>query len=200
MDNGMSVDVVDASHDALPEFLFRCHADVSEDGAGEFGEESLDEVLTRSTNSPSGRARAPAPPHACGRTPVARSCGHRCRRSPVVGAGRQIHVLVFFQVSHGSALGSTRTWGRTVNGTLIQASASSDSSVSARVNVSGPFLGHPFKRGGCRSGGRQWSHSWSKPGCLRSCLSWCSASCSSTRSTSSCRRPSASRATPGPRH
>jgi hypothetical protein len=44
MDDRMSVDVVDAGHDALPEFLFRCHADVSEDGAGEFGEEPLDEV------------------------------------------------------------------------------------------------------------------------------------------------------------
>ena len=44
-----------------------------------------------------------APPHACGRTPASRSCGHRRRRFPVVGAGRRpIQVLVFFQVSHGS--------------------------------------------------------------------------------------------------
>ena len=46
----------------------------------------------------------PAPPHGCDRTSASRSCVHRCRRFPVVGSGRRaIHVLVFFQVSHGSA-------------------------------------------------------------------------------------------------
>src|SRR5579872_5186993 len=40
----MAIDILDASHDALPEFVFRCHPDVTQDRAGELGEEALDEV------------------------------------------------------------------------------------------------------------------------------------------------------------
>jgi hypothetical protein len=59
----------------------------------------------RSRPVPISEASAvPAPPHACDKTPGSRSCGHRCRRFRVVGAGRRaIHVPVFFQVTHGSA-------------------------------------------------------------------------------------------------
>src|SRR5215475_13461012 len=44
MDDGVAIDVVDAGHDALLELVFRCHPDVTQDGAGEFGEEALNEV------------------------------------------------------------------------------------------------------------------------------------------------------------
>ena len=65
--------------------------------------ESASVVLAKDRPRPVPIA-VPAPPHACGRSPASRSCGHRCRRFRVVGASRrQIHVLVFFQVSHGSA-------------------------------------------------------------------------------------------------
>ena len=40
----MSVDVIDAGHDALLELLFGGHADVAQDGSGELGEESFDEI------------------------------------------------------------------------------------------------------------------------------------------------------------
>ena len=45
MDDGMAIDVVDAGHDAFLEFVFRCHADVTQDGAANLViEEALDEV------------------------------------------------------------------------------------------------------------------------------------------------------------
>jgi hypothetical protein len=44
MDEGVAVNVLDAGHDALLEFLLRGHADVAEDRSGELGEEALDEV------------------------------------------------------------------------------------------------------------------------------------------------------------
>jgi hypothetical protein len=69
---------------------------------------------------------APAPPHACGRKPTPRSCGHRCRRFLVVGAGRrQIHVLVFFQVTHGQAP-RPRTWAANGNRNINSGLSSSD--------------------------------------------------------------------------
>ena len=43
----MSIDLVDGSHDAILEFLFGSDADVAQDGAGELGEEALDEVEPR---------------------------------------------------------------------------------------------------------------------------------------------------------
>ena len=44
MDDGMAIDVIDGSHDAVLEFLFGSHADVAQDGAGELREEALDQV------------------------------------------------------------------------------------------------------------------------------------------------------------
>jgi hypothetical protein len=44
VDDWVSVDVIDAGHDALFEFLFRGHADMPQDGASKLGEESLDEI------------------------------------------------------------------------------------------------------------------------------------------------------------
>ena len=44
MDDWVSIDVIDGSHDAVLEFLFGSHADVAQDGAGELREEALDQV------------------------------------------------------------------------------------------------------------------------------------------------------------
>src|SRR5271165_2391173 len=44
MDDGVSVEVVDGGHDAVLELLFGCDSDVAQDGAGELGEETLDEI------------------------------------------------------------------------------------------------------------------------------------------------------------
>ena len=44
MDDWVSIDVIDAGHDALLEFLFGSHADVAQNGAGELREEALDQV------------------------------------------------------------------------------------------------------------------------------------------------------------
>jgi hypothetical protein len=44
VDDGIAIDVVNAGHDAPLEFVFRSHSDVPQDGAGELGEEALDEV------------------------------------------------------------------------------------------------------------------------------------------------------------
>ena len=47
MSNGVLVEVIHGSHDAVLEFLFGCHADVAQDGAGELGEEALDQIEPR---------------------------------------------------------------------------------------------------------------------------------------------------------
>ena len=44
MDDGISIDVIDAGHDALLEFVLRCHSDVTQDGTREFRKEALDEI------------------------------------------------------------------------------------------------------------------------------------------------------------
>src|SRR5206468_1377013 len=44
VDNGIPIDVLDTSHDALLEFVLGCHPDVAQDRSGELGEESLDEI------------------------------------------------------------------------------------------------------------------------------------------------------------
>jgi hypothetical protein len=44
VDDWVSINVIDGSHDAVLEFLFGSHADVAQNGAGEFGEETLDQV------------------------------------------------------------------------------------------------------------------------------------------------------------
>ena len=44
MDDGVSVEVVDCGHDPVLELLFGRDLDVAQDGAGELGEETLDEI------------------------------------------------------------------------------------------------------------------------------------------------------------
>ena len=44
MDDGMAVEFIHGSHDAVLEFLFGCDADVAQHRAGELGEEALDEI------------------------------------------------------------------------------------------------------------------------------------------------------------
>jgi hypothetical protein len=44
VNDGLLIEVIHGGHDAVPEFLLGCNADVTQDGAGEFGEEALDEV------------------------------------------------------------------------------------------------------------------------------------------------------------
>ena len=44
MDDGVSVKLVHGGHDAVLELLFGCDTNVAQDGAGELGEETLDEI------------------------------------------------------------------------------------------------------------------------------------------------------------
>ena len=44
MDGRVSIELVHCGDDALLEFLFRCDADVAQDGAGKLGKEALDEI------------------------------------------------------------------------------------------------------------------------------------------------------------
>ena len=44
MNDGMAIEFIHGSHDAVLEFLFGCDADMAEHGAGELGKEPLDEV------------------------------------------------------------------------------------------------------------------------------------------------------------
>jgi hypothetical protein len=44
VDDGVAVEVLHCGHEAVLEFLFGCDADVAEHGAGELGEEALDEI------------------------------------------------------------------------------------------------------------------------------------------------------------
>ena len=47
VDDRMAIDVVDTGHDAVLEFVFRCHPDMAQDRASKFGEEALDQVEPR---------------------------------------------------------------------------------------------------------------------------------------------------------
>ena len=44
MDDRVLVEVIHGGHDAILEFLLGCDADVTQDGAGELGEEALDQI------------------------------------------------------------------------------------------------------------------------------------------------------------
>ena len=44
MYNGMLVEIIHGSHDAIFEFLFGCDAYVTQNGAGQFREEAFDEI------------------------------------------------------------------------------------------------------------------------------------------------------------
>ena len=44
MDDRMAVEFIHGSHDAILEFLFGGDTDMAQDGAGELGKESLDEI------------------------------------------------------------------------------------------------------------------------------------------------------------
>jgi hypothetical protein len=54
----MSVEFVHGSHDAILEFLFGRDTDMSQDGAGKFGEEALDEVEPRAMLGSEGEFEA----------------------------------------------------------------------------------------------------------------------------------------------
>ena len=67
VDDRVAVEIMDELHDALFQLVFRADADVTEHGAGGFGEEPLDEIepeacLGVNTNRkrPSGRAASQA--------------------------------------------------------------------------------------------------------------------------------------------
>ena len=47
VDDGVGVDLGDAEQDAIAQFFPALHLDVTEEGAGHFGEEGLDEVEPR---------------------------------------------------------------------------------------------------------------------------------------------------------
>jgi hypothetical protein len=44
VNDGIAVEIMDRSHEAILELLLGCDADVTQDGAGEFGKEALDEI------------------------------------------------------------------------------------------------------------------------------------------------------------
>jgi hypothetical protein len=44
VEDGLLIEEIDGGHDAILEFPFRRDADVAQDGAGELGEEALDEI------------------------------------------------------------------------------------------------------------------------------------------------------------
>ena len=58
MDDGVSVELVHCGDDALLEFLFRCDADVAQDGAGKLGKEALDEIEPRAVLGREGEFEA----------------------------------------------------------------------------------------------------------------------------------------------
>jgi hypothetical protein len=47
MDNGMAIEFIHGSHEAILEFLFGCDTNMAQDRAGELGEEALNEVEPR---------------------------------------------------------------------------------------------------------------------------------------------------------
>jgi hypothetical protein len=47
INDGIAVEIIYSGHEAVLEFLFGCDADVAQDGAGEFGKETLDEIEPR---------------------------------------------------------------------------------------------------------------------------------------------------------
>ena len=44
MNDGLLIKIIYGGHEAILEFLFGCDADMTQDGAGEFREEALDEI------------------------------------------------------------------------------------------------------------------------------------------------------------
>ena len=44
MNDGLLVEIVDGGHDAILKFFFGGDADLAQDGAGELGEEALDQI------------------------------------------------------------------------------------------------------------------------------------------------------------
>ena len=58
MDDWLAIDVVDEGHQAFLEFVFGADADVAQDGAGELGEEALDEIEPRAVRGREGELEA----------------------------------------------------------------------------------------------------------------------------------------------
>ena len=61
MDDGIAIEEVDGGHDAIPELLFERDANMAQHGAGQLGEEALDEVEPRAMLGSEGELEA-----ACG--------------------------------------------------------------------------------------------------------------------------------------
>ena len=64
VDDRVAVEIMNELHDALFQLVFRADADVTEHGAGGFGEDPLDEIEPGAVNTnrkrPSGRAASQA--------------------------------------------------------------------------------------------------------------------------------------------
>jgi len=58
VNDGVAIEEVDGGHDAIPEFLFGRDADVAQHGAGQLGEEALDEVEPRAMLGSEGELEA----------------------------------------------------------------------------------------------------------------------------------------------
>jgi len=60
VDDRVAIDILDTGHDALAELLLRCHPDVTQDRAGELGEEALDEIEPGAVDGREGEREAAA--------------------------------------------------------------------------------------------------------------------------------------------
>ena len=58
MNDGIAIEEVHGGHDAIPELLFGRDADMAQRGAGQFGEEALDEVEPRAVLGSEGELEA----------------------------------------------------------------------------------------------------------------------------------------------
>ena len=58
MNDGIAIEEVHGGHDAIPELLFGRDANMAQHGAGQFGEEALDEVKPRAMRGSEGELEA----------------------------------------------------------------------------------------------------------------------------------------------
>ena len=58
MNDGLLIKIIYGGHEAILEFLFGCDADMTQDGAGEFREEALDEIEPRGVCGRKGELEA----------------------------------------------------------------------------------------------------------------------------------------------
>lgn len=86
MNDGIAIEEVDGGHDAFPELLFGRDADMAQHGAGQLGEEALDEVEPRAMLGSEGELEA-----ACGllgdRREARRSVGRDAEKLQIPAGG-----------------------------------------------------------------------------------------------------------------